>query len=236
MLVIPAIDVLDGKVVRLRKGLRDTATFYGDLEQILKGYQKAGVKRIHLVDLNAAFGEESSLIERLRPFSDMKFQVGGGFRSREKIRLALENTNYDIVVGSLLTSGDPEVLDGLDTKRIIAALDVVQVQDTFIIQDNGWRQDTKKNILEVIESLKKFKFQAFLVTDISRDGELTGPNFDLYQNLRKNFPELQFIASGGVQREDDFSVLSDLCMDSVVVGKALFENRITLAEVLSWQQ
>lgn len=236
MLVIPAIDVLSGQVVRLRRGIRSETTFYGDLEETIAGYQDAGIKRIHIVDLTAAFGEKSDLLPRLRPFSGIKFQVGGGFRSLDKINRTLQETDYDLVVGSLLTSGDLDLLSKFETTRIIAALDVLPQEKEFIIQDNGWKRDTKKNIMGMIEDLRELSFQRFLVTDISRDGELTGPNFDLYQVLQRQFPEVKITASGGVKSVQDFSRLEERNIDSVVVGKALFEKQISLAEVLPWQQ
>lgn len=239
MRVIPAIDVLNGKVVRLRRGLRDEVTVYGELEETISNYQKAGIKRIHVVDLNSAFGESSDLLSRLKVFSGVKFQIGGGFRSIEKMITTLWDTKFDVVVGSLLTSGDATLLkelERLETKRIIAALDVMPKTGSFFVRDNGWLRDTKRDLFQVLAKLQGIPFQSILVTDISRDGELSGPNISLYRLLQERFPELRFTASGGVRSALDFSALDSAGLSSVVVGKALYEKNISLTEVLSWQQ
>lgn len=239
MLVIPAIDVLDGKVVRLRRGSRDDVTIYGEVDVFIEKFMHAGIKRIHIVDLDAAFGMPSNLSQRLLKYREMNFQVGGGFRSYEKIRQTLDSTSFDVVVGSLLTSADESTrksLAKLDTSRIIAALDVLPVDGQYLIKDDGWRRETNRNVFDVIEEFRSTNFRSYLVTDISRDGVLVGPNLLLYEALKKGFPGIHLIASGGVSHADDFSRLGLSDIQSVVVGKALYENTISISEVLKWQQ
>lgn len=236
MLVVPAMDVLDGKVVRLRQGKKEFVTTYGDVETTLDGFINAGINRVHIVDLNAAFGEDSDLLERLTPYANYNFQIGGGFRSIEKIKNTIQNTNFDVVIGSLLTIIGPDMLLDIDASRIIAALDVIEVDSKFMIQDLGWKRDTNKNLVEIMKLFQNKNLNSFLITDISRDGEMSGPNFKLYEYLQELFPEMKFIVSGGIGSIEDLKALNKTSIHSVVVGKALYEKKISLSEVLAWQQ
>lgn len=242
MKVIPSIDILGNEVVRLKFGDPNSKKVYGKLETFLKLFSDNGIQRIHLVNLDAAFGvENNSLLDIIKDYNHIKFQIGGGLRSFQLIENYLMKTTADLVLGSFLTkelnfSKDAKIiLDDLPLDRIIAAFDVAWITDQYIVKDNAWRDSTGESITNWVERFSKFKFQSTLVTDIGRDGAMMGPNVKLYQDLKNQFKAQSFIASGGVRNASDLEQLRQNLIEKVVVGRSFYEGQLTIEEISSCQ-
>jgi phosphoribosylformimino-5-aminoimidazole carboxamide ribotide isomerase len=234
MQLLPAIDLRGGRVVRLLKGDDAHRTVYGDDPlAVLEAYRDAGVRRAHVVDLDAALGEppQRRLIARLARLPDIGIQLGGGLRGGEAIAWALEAGCERAVVGSLVAR-DPELFARLATAcpgRLVPALDVARGE----LRVAGWREGSAVPLAEVCRNLSRLPCPQVLVTDIERDGTLQGPNFELTQQVGRacGMPAL---LSGGVHSLDDLRQASQRReIGGAIVGKALYEGRFTVAEALA---
>jgi phosphoribosylformimino-5-aminoimidazole carboxamide ribotide isomerase len=229
--VIPAIDIQDGKCVRLTQGEFDsTKVYFEDPLTAAKKFADAGYSRLHLVDLDAAQGEGSrntDIISRIASKTNMKLQVGGGIRSAKRAEEVLDLGVNQIVIGTLAVK-NPDLLEEIGhnhgKNKIIISLDV-KAEEVLV---SGWQSGSGKNIFTLLKDYLASGFQYFLVTDIAKDGMLAGPNLNLYQDLVKRFPNAKIIASGGVRNENDIESLSEEGLFAAVVGKAFYEGRITL--------
>jgi phosphoribosylformimino-5-aminoimidazole carboxamide ribotide isomerase len=224
--LIPSMDLLGGRIVRLRHGDRDQATFF-DLapEAWIERLAEAGATRIHLVDLDGAFGEARQKAFARYPshFPGVRFQVGGGLRSRDAIQDVLD-LGMDAVVGTLAIE-QPKALVGLDPWRVIAALDL---KDQRLVV-RGWTQASACEDTDVFESLLTFGFKRALVTDVGRDGTLEGPGLEALRLVAKEGFEVQ--ASGGLRDLADLGTLAEIPgVVGAISGKALLEGRIDLAD------
>ncbi|MDD4627774.1 MAG: imidazole glycerol phosphate synthase subunit HisF [Candidatus Peribacteraceae bacterium] len=227
MQIIPAIDVLNGKVVRLRQGDFARITEYGDDPlALVKAYRNSGALRVHLVDLSAAksgrFSE--SLPALVRALSrETEVQAGGGIRSLKDMQMLLDAGASAVVIGTLLFR-EPAVVRSavllFGERSIIAALDVEDGK----VKINGWRRSSGASLLRAVRLARECGILRILVTDICRDGMENGPNDALYAALMKQFPDMEIIASGGIRNLQDIRTLRESGVQSVVVGKALLEN------------
>lgn len=234
MLVIPAIDIIDNKVVRLEKGEYDSSKEYGiDLFSQVEQYSKNGFNHIHIIDLVASKSGNISITDLIRAIKEaynVKIQFGGGIRSGEKVRELFEFGVDKIIVGSLSINNKSEfekIIKENDPEKIIAAVDV-KGDEIFI---KGWTENSNIKLNEHIEYCSKLGVKEYLCTDINKDGMLQGPNFDMYQKLMNDFPGLNFIASGGISEIDDIKRLGKMHMYAAVIGKAIYENKIELKEL-----
>jgi len=242
MYIIPAIDVLDRKVVRLREGNYDDVTTYDiSLEEQIEKYYANGTEIVHIIDLNGAKGDFSNrdyLFEILKK-SDMKIQYGGGVRSIEKVKELIDAGVYRVIVGTQAIT-NPEFLQELSTlnegrikyaDHIVIAIDVLDE----VIKYSGWLESSPIKLIEYIDKCLSLGFFRFLCTDISKDGKLGGAGVDLYKKLLEHSPIIKLIGSGGISSMQDIEALQDLGkMESVVVGKAIYENRISIEEIKDW--
>jgi len=236
--VIPwvAVDVLDGRAVRLREGRREDRTDYGPALSALARWAEAGVRHLHVVDLGAAFGEPPGIVDILRQalerWPSLVLQAAGGVRSAgDAERLAQAGADR-VVLGSLVFS-DPEeagrCVKALGSGRCVAALDVREGR----VRTRGWTQEAGATLEEACDRAASLGFTEVLVTDIARDGLLSGPALDLYGSMAGT--GLGLIASGGVTSVDDLTALSRLPqVTGAVVGKALYEKRLSCAQVLGF--
>ncbi len=234
MLVIPAIDIIDNKVVRLEKGEYESSKEYGiDLFGQIEHYQKNGFKRIHVIDLMASKSGKiniANVIKAVKEIYDVQIQFGGGIRSAEKVKELFDIVVDKIIVGSLSINNKNEfekILKENDPSKIIVAVDV-KGDEIFI---KGWTENSNIRLNDHIDYCSKLGVTEFLCTDINKDGMLQGPNFYLYKKLMKDFPELKFIASGGISNLADIEKLDQMKMYATVVGKAIYENKIELKEL-----
>ena len=237
MIIDPAIDLIDGEVVRLHKGDFDQKTTYGsDPVAVARAYADAGAAWLHLVDLDGAKNPENrqtDLIGRIIDGSGLKVQTGGGIRSRDDVDALITAGASRVVIGSLAVR-EPDLvasmLDGFGVEVICLAADVVRPDDEFMIAVSGWQEASSLSLYEFIHGFVPAGLRHVLCTDIDRDGTMTGPNGTLYQTVKRQFPDIQLQASGGVSGIDD---LHDLPTDGVIIGKAIYEGAIDLKAALA---
>lgn len=237
MLIIPAIDILGGEAVRLQKGDFATAKSYFEnpLDQI-KVYDELGFEWIHIVDLSGAKEGKIStygLLEEIGKSTRLKIQFGGGIRSAEDILHLFSIGVEKVIVGSLPFVDKTEfdkVLQNVPADRIIIAADTQKGE----VVERGWKENTNLEISAYITQCMGYGLNNFLITDIDKDGMMEGPNLRLYKSLKSLFPKIFIIASGGIKGMSDFDALADLDCDAVVVGKAIYENKIDLKELVKF--
>jgi len=234
MLIIPAIDILNGKVVRLEKGDFSTAKTYSEhpLDQA-KIYDGYGFEQVHIVDLSGSrSGKISTLkiIDEIKRNTNLKIEFGGGIRSLDDASNLLSIGVDQIVIGSLPFVNRLEfekIVQIILPDKIIIAADTMRGE----IVIKGWSENSALEISVYITQCKVYGLNNFLITDIDKDGMLEGPNFRLYQNLKEIFPDIYIIASGGMSNMDDLIQLDKLKCSAAVVGKAIYENKISLKEL-----
>ena len=237
--IIPAIDLLGGKCVRLHKGDFGAQTTYGDdpVAQA-KVFEAGGAEWLHVVDLDGARDAEQahgSVVAQIARESDMRVQTGGGIRTREQVAALLEAGVDRVVVGSLAVT-QPDTVKGwieeMGREPFVAALDVNIENAVPRPALKGWTEASEVTLWEVIEDYGD-ALQTVLITDISRDGVLGGANVELYREVMERYPHLDVITSGGVGTLDDVRELKALEPYGIIVGKALYENRFTVAEAVA---
>ena len=235
MNIIPAIDILNGKCVRLLKGNYSDVTVYNEnpIEQV-KIFKNAGFKNIHIVDLNAAKtgGDENlEIIQNISCIENIEIQVGGGIRTIEKAKQLLSNNIRRIIVGTAAITNDTfsnQLKNHIDVNKIIFGLDFNLSNDTPLLSIHGWTKSTDINLYDYINNNKWIK--NILATDISVDGTLKGPNLNIYKNLLAN-KNINLIASGGIGSLEDINNLRSILCNECVVGKAIYENKISLQDL-----
>jgi phosphoribosylformimino-5-aminoimidazole carboxamide ribotide isomerase len=234
MIIIPAIDIYDNSVVRLAKGDFNNITYYKNspLQQALL-YESFGFKIIHVVDLlGSKQGKFTSLesIKSIKGKTKLKVEFGGGIRdvksAEELFSIGVDN----IIIGSLSIKNKNEfelILSKNDPDNIIVAVDILDRN----VKVSGWTEDTSISIYSHIEYCQNLGVNKFLCTDILRDGMLIGTNLELYQDLISRFPKIKLIASGGIKDINDVKNLLKINPYAVVVGKAIYEEKIDLKEL-----
>lgn len=234
MLIIPAIDIIDGKVVRLSKGEYNSVKSYSlsPLEQA-KIYDEYGFEWLHVVDLSGSKdGKINTLniLEEIKKQTNLKIEFGGGIRSKNDVN-TLNSTGLDgIIIGSLSITDKDEfesIFTSVNPDKIIIASDVLD----YKIRIKGWTEDSRVNLFDHIKYCSNLGINNYLCTDIAVDGMLSGPNFGLYKETIKKYPNINLTASGGVSSLNDIFFLNELPLRGVVVGKAIYENKINLEEL-----
>ncbi len=238
MELIPAIDLRDGRCVRLLKGdfARETQYEVDPVELAIQ-YRDAGAAWLHVVDLDGAkrgVPVNLALVERMRRASGLKVQLGGGVRKRESLETALATVER-VVIGSLAVSDPTTVtrwLTELGPDRLTLGLDVrIDEGGRALIATHGWTQDSALSLDSAIERYSAAGLEHVLCTDIDKDGALGGPNLVLYRSCVRRWPEIAFIASGGVRDAGDLAALAATGVAAAVSGKALLEGRLTVEEM-----
>lgn len=238
MILYPAIDLMGGRCVRLAQGRFEDATVYpADPAEALVRFAAAGARWAHVVDLDGARAGapvQHALLARLAADAPLRLQVAGGFRSAGAVSAMLEAGAARVVIGSLAVK-EPAAVRALiaahGADRIALALDVRIVADTPVVATGGWTESSGRTLDEVAADFPDARH--LLVTDIDRDGMLSGPNVALARDLAARLPHLLVQASGGVAGTDDLAALARAGAAGAVVGKALWEGRIDLEEALS---
>lgn len=241
MYIIPAVDVLDQKIVRLVEGDYNQVTRYEvSLEEQIETYQSNGTEFVHIIDLNGAKGDFSNqkyLFDIIRK-TDMKVQYGGGVRSIDKVKELLDSGIHRVIVGTQAIT-NPTFLEELSKEvcekskssdQIVVAIDVLDE----VIKYSGWMESSPIKLMDYVDKCLQLGFFRFLCTDINKDGKLGGAGIDLYEKLLSHSPFIKLIASGGVSSMSDIEALNKLKIESCVVGKAIYENRITIEEIKAW--
>ncbi|ADN75912.1 1-(5-phosphoribosyl)-5-((5-phosphoribosylamino)methylideneamino) imidazole-4-carboxamide isomerase [Ferrimonas balearica DSM 9799] len=243
-MIIPAIDLINGNVVRLEKGDFNAVTrFQLDPLEQLRAYQDAGSALLHLVDLDGAkdpANRQLDTIARLVSQLDAPIQVGGGVRSQADVDALLDIGVAKVVVGSLSVS-QPDTVAGwlrqYGPDRITVALDVRLDDDGQPeVLTHGWQKGSGKALADVIAPLLEAGLSDVLCTDVDRDGMLSGPNVALYQQLVTRYPTVRWQASGGIAQLSDLAELKAINIGGIIIGKALLAGRFTIEEALAcWQ-
>lgn len=244
MNIIPAIDLRNGKCVRLLKGDFDQETEYSSNPvEIGRQFSALDVADLHIVDLDGALtGTQRNrhIVAELVSESGLQVQVGGGIRSRDDVADWLGKGVSRCVVGSLAVR-EPELvmswLDEFGNDALVVALDVrIEAAGRPVLTTQGWTEETDTSLWECLDEFEKAGAKHILCTDVLRDGTLTGPNFDLYVEILNRYPALQLQASGGVRNIDDLELLRELGVPAAISGKALLDGRITPEEVRAFRQ
>lgn len=234
--LIPALDLIDGKVVRLFKGDYSKVQSYpfSPLSKA-KEYENLGAKQLHIVDLSGAKNpahRQISLLKQICQQSKISVQVGGGIRTRADVKELLDAGARRVVLGSLAIR-DPkacvQILREFDFDEIVIALDVKPKGDDYIVVSNAWQSESDQPLLKIAEFYAENGARHFICTDITRDGTMMGANVALYRLLSKIFTRAQGQASGGVNSLNDLRALNGLCA-GVIVGKALLDGKFSVSE------
>jgi phosphoribosylformimino-5-aminoimidazole carboxamide ribotide isomerase len=236
MELIPAIDLLGGRVVRLSKGAYDAVTEYAqDPVDVARGFEAAGAKRIHIVDLDAARegrAMQAEVIARVVEAVDLPCQIAGGIRDADAVATGLHSGADRVVLGSALISSPllaKTLTERYGPDRIVAALDV---RDGKALGD-GWVAEARgAEVIGLAQSLAEAGIRWFAVTAIARDGQMSGPDLELLEAVREAVPGAAIIASGGVSSLADVRELAARRFEAAITGKALYEGAFTLAEAL----
>ena len=240
MKLIPAIDLRCGQCVRLEKGNFDDITRYKvSPVEVAQSYEAAGAEYLHIVDLDGAKAGELQQIDTIlaiKEATNLKVQVGGGISSAMIASRLLDAGISRVVIGSMAVK-EVEKTQALfhefGAEKIVLALDVnINKQGRPMVATHGWQQSSDIDLRTVLPTYGIGSVHHVLCTDISRDGMLRGPNFELYQDCQFNYPSIQFQASGGVSNLNDLLRLRDTGVSGVISGKALYEKRFTLEEAV----
>jgi len=234
MRIIPAIDIIEGKCVRLSKGDYSTKKIYNeDPLEVAKEFEDEGLQYLHLVDLDGARTEHIvnwKVIEKLAAKTQLQIDFGGGVRSDEDLRIAFDSGASQITGGSIAAK-DPVVFTSWITaygaEKIILGADANEGK----IVVSGWQEETNREIESFIENYFERGIQYVISTDIAGDGMLEGPSFELYASILDKLPGLKLIASGGIASIDDLVQLRDLRLDGAIVGKAIYEGTVNLSDL-----
>lgn len=232
--IIPAIDIIDGKCVRLTKGDFNQKKIYNENPvEVSKQYESIGIKRLHVVDLDGAIARKIinyQTIATICRATNLSVDFGGGIQSDEDIRIAFDCGVQQITAGSVAVKNRNMVLDWLKkygSDRIILGSDFKDKK----IAVSGWQEEADLELLSFLSGYKEVGIRATICTDVNRDGVLQGPNFEIYGMIKREIPELELIASGGIHSIQDVEKLDEINIDGAIIGKAIYENKITFNEL-----
>jgi phosphoribosylformimino-5-aminoimidazole carboxamide ribotide isomerase len=238
MELIPAIDIIDGKCVRLTKGDYAQKTVYGDPLEMAVEFERIGFRRLHVVDLDGAKSRHivnSDVLRRITASTSLVVDFGGGIKSDDDVKTAFDCGAAMVTVGSVAVT-QPQLferwLQKFGTKQIILGADVRNGR----ISINGWKENSTEELLPFLKRYVDMGVSNVLCTEISKDGTLSGPAVQLYMQVMAAWPSLHLIASGGVSSLDDICRLHHEGIPAVVFGKAIYEGRINLNELMAWHR
>ncbi len=235
--IIPAIDIIDGRCVRLSQGDYDRRRVYdASPEDMAKRYADCGVRRIHVVDLDGAKSSSPKnlkTLERMAVGASVEIEWGGGIKSEDALR-ALFDYGADCAIVGSVAAREPELfiewLLRFGGERMILGVDVRDGR----VSVNGWRKDLNLGVDDMVGEFLPHGVKQVVCTDISKDGMLQGPSFDLYTDLQRRYDGVDFTVSGGIGSLSDIVRLDELGLRKAIVGKAVYENRITLKDIERW--
>ena len=234
MELIPAIDIIDGKCVRLSQGDYSSKKVYSENPvDMAKRFEDYGLRRLHVVDLDGAASSHIvnyRVLERIAAQTSLLIDFGGGIKSSKDIDIAFESGAAMVTIGSVAVKQPQLMTDWIGkygAEKVILGADVKDKR----IAVSGWKEDSKLELLPFLSDYINKGIKKVLCTDISRDGMLQGPSIALYKEIMETFPNLELIASGGVSSIDDIYRLEEAGVPAVVFGKALYEGRIKLEQL-----
>ncbi len=234
MRIIPAIDIIDGKCVRLSKGDYDTKKIYNKNPlEVAKEFEDHGIQHLHLVDLDGAKSKHivnHKVLEQIATKTSLKIDFGGGLKTNEDLKIAFESGANQITGGSIAVK-NPDTFSSWIQKygpdKIILGADANNEK----IAVSGWQEESDKELIPFIQQYQKQDISYVICTDISKDGMLQGPSFDLYTRILSETENLKLIASGGISAFDELPRLAEIGCEGTIIGKAIYENRISLKQL-----
>lgn len=232
--LIPAIDIIGGRCVRLSQGDYERQTTYdAEPADMVKRFADCGVKRVHVVDLDgakAAQPENLPTLEKMAGVDGISIEWGGGLKTETAVRQVFDAGAAYAIVGSVAAK-QPDLfttwLNAFGAERMVLGADVREGK----VSVSGWQEDLNLGIEALIDIFQPHGLRQVICTDISRDGMLQGPSFDLYTQLQATYPDIDFTVSGGISSMDDIRRLDSLNLRKVIIGKAIYEGRISLKEI-----
>ena len=236
--LIPAIDLIDGRCVRLSQGDYDTKKEYGDPVEMALRMEDMGVRRLHLVDLDGAKSRHVVNDRVLRDIcrrTSLTVDFGGGIKTEDDLEKVFDAGAAMATAGSIAVTDPDSVglwIEKYGAERLVLGADVRDGK----ISINGWKEDSALELMPFLEGYRKQGLQHVLCTDISKDGMLQGPNTALYKSIMAQWPDCRLIASGGVSSKEDIRALDEAGIPAVVFGKAIYEGRIDLASLIKEYQ
>ncbi|MBQ0733227.1 1-(5-phosphoribosyl)-5-[(5-phosphoribosylamino)methylideneamino]imidazole-4-carboxamide isomerase [Aquimarina celericrescens] len=234
MRIIPAIDIIEGKCVRLSKGDYDSKKIYNENPlEVAKEFEDHGIQYLHLVDLDGAKSKHivnHKVLEQIAAKTNLKIDFGGGLKTDDDLRIAFESGASQITGGSIAVK-DPDIfkswLQKFGPDKIILGADAHHEK----IAVSGWQEESDKEVIPFIQAYQKEGISYVICTDIGKDGMLQGPSFDLYKRILAETDGIKLIASGGISTFDELPQLADLGCEGTIIGKAIYENRISLKQL-----
>ncbi len=233
MRIIPAIDIINGKAVRLTKGDYSTEKIYNENPlEVAKAFEANGIKYLHLVDLDGAKAQQivnNKVLYDIATNTNLIIDFGGGLKSNEDVKIAFENGAKQITGGSIAVKNPVLFLEWIDmygSEKIILGADCLERK----IATHGWQQSSELDVIDFINGYKEKGIEHVICTDISKDGMLEGTSNDLYKEIISK-TKVQLIASGGVSSMNDLHLLKELGCEGAIIGKAIYENNISLKDL-----
>jgi phosphoribosylformimino-5-aminoimidazole carboxamide ribotide isomerase len=238
MRIIPAIDIIDGKCVRLTKGDYNTKKIYNENPlEVAKEFEAAGIDYLHVVDLDGAKAStiiNYKVLEQIASKTNLKIDFGGGLKSDKDLEIAFNFGANQITGGSIAVKNNEIFESWIATygpQKIILGADFYPDTTGGKIATNGWQEESSLELIPFISNYQQKQIQYVICTDISKDGMLQGPSFEIYQQILSEVNDVKLIASGGISTFDEIPKLAALGCEGVIIGKAIYENRISLRQL-----
>ena len=234
MKIIPAIDIINGQCVRLTKGDYNTKKVYNENPvEVAKAFEDSGVEYLHVVDLDGAKASHIvnyKVLEAIASKTSLKIDFGGGLKSDEDLRIAFESGANQITGGSIAVK-NPSIfqswINEYGSDKIILGADCNNEK----IAISGWQEESDLEVIPFIKAYQSKGITYVICTDISKDGMLKGPSFDLYERILQENPSIKLIASGGISKYEELPRLAEMSCEGVIIGKAIYENRISMKQL-----
>ena len=234
MRIIPAIDIIDGKCVRLSKGDYSTKIIYNENPlEVAKSFENHGIEYLHLVDLDGAKSNtivNYKIIEQIDSKTNLKIDFGGGLKSDLDVKIAFESGATQITGGSIAIKNSElfeEWIAFYGSEKVILGADALNEK----VAVSGWLENTNEDLIPYIKRYQNKGIQYVICTDISKDGMLEGPSFELYSRILSEIPAIKLIASGGISTFEELPKLAEMGCEGTIIGKAIYEGRITLKQI-----
>jgi phosphoribosylformimino-5-aminoimidazole carboxamide ribotide isomerase len=238
MRIIPAIDIIDGKCVRLTKGDYTTKKIYNENPlEVAKKFEASGIEYLHVVDLDGAKASKIinyKILEQIASHTNLKIDFGGGLKSEKDLEIAF-NSGANQITGGSIAVKNKTIFEGwierFGNDKIILGADFYPNDSGGRIATNGWQEESSIQLLPFVKGYQQQGIRYVICTDISKDGMLQGPSFAIYNQILKNVTPLKLIASGGISTFNELPDLENIGCEGVIIGKAIYENKISLKQL-----
>ena len=238
MRIIPAIDIIEGKCVRLTKGDYNTKKIYNENPlEVAKEFEASGIEYLHVVDLDGAKASEIinyKVLEQIASKTNLKIDFGGGLKSDKDLEIAF-NSGANQITGGSIAVKNPTIFESWISKygsdKIILGADFYPDNSGGKIATNGWQEESSLELIPFVKEYQQKGIQYVICTDISKDGMLQGPSFEVYSELLSKVNPLKLIASGGISTFNELPKLAENGCEGVIIGKAIYENKISLKQL-----